>query len=169
MTLGNCWGWTKGSSYHSIGSIIRYLVRAVARNGNLLLDVGPDANGELDPQAVKVLKGIGDWLKLNGEAIYDTRPVAPYELCNCFFTSKADGTHYAIILSEEDGQPMPPSVALPASFVSGNSRIRLLGGDGAALPVNQGANETMIVTLPPTAPCAEAWTLKIASADRAGS
>lgn len=169
MTLGNCWGWTKGSSYHSTGSIIRYLVRAVARNGNLLLDVGPDANGELDPKAVKVLKGIGDWLKLNGEAIYDTRPVAPYELGTCFFTCKADGTRYAIILSEEDGQPMPPSVAIPASLASGNSRISLIGGDGAALPVTHGPQDTMIVTLSATPPCAEAWTLKITPEDRAES
>ena len=61
--------------HQSAGSVIRYLVRAVARNGNLLLDVGPDANGELDPQAVKILKEIGTWLQVNGEAIYATRPV----------------------------------------------------------------------------------------------
>ena len=64
MTLGDRWGWTKGSAYHSSGSVIRYLVKAVARNGNLLLDVGPDANGELDPQAVKTLKEVGRWLKI---------------------------------------------------------------------------------------------------------
>ena len=163
MTLGDAWGWTKDSSYHSAGSILRYLVRAVARNGNLLLDVGLDASGELDPKAVKVMLAVGEWLKLNGEAIYDTRPAAPYELGLCFFTRKADGTHYAIILSEEDGQPMPPSVAIPASLVCGNTRFALIGGDGSTLPVNPGPEGTIIVTLPSAAPCLEAWTLKITS------
>ena len=92
MTLGEWWGWSKGSAYQTSGSVIRYLVRAVARNGNLLLDVGPDAKGEIDPQAVKVLKEVGAWLKVNGEAIYGTRPVRPYELGNVFFTGKA-GRH----------------------------------------------------------------------------
>ncbi len=66
-----------GSQYRAFGVevvsptiVTEYLVRAVARNGNLLLDVGPDANGVFDPQAVKVLKEIGAWLKVNGEAIY---------------------------------------------------------------------------------------------------
>ena len=113
MTLGDWWGWSKGSAYHSSGSIIRYLVKAVARNGNLLLDVGPDANGELDPQAVKILKEIGAWLKVNGEAIYGTRPVKPYELGNVFFTGKADGTVYAIALSSQDGEPMPKASSCP--------------------------------------------------------
>lgn len=168
MTLGDFWGWTKNSSYHSSGSIIRYLVRAVARNGNLLLDVGPDATGELDPKAVKVLQEIGGWLKLNGEAIYETRPMPPYELGNCFFTRKADGTRYAIVLSEKDGQPMPGSVALPASLLNGNASLSLIGGDGAALPVTPAPKDTIVVTLPATRPCADAWTLKITPANPAG-
>ena len=78
MTLGDWWGWTKGSAYHSSGSVIRYLVKAVARNGNLLLDVGPDANGELDPQAVRDSQGNrrvaqdqrrGDLQHASGEAV----------------------------------------------------------------------------------------------------
>ena len=104
MTLGDRWGWTRGSAYHGSGSVIRYLVKAVARNGNLLLDVGPNAHGELDPRAVTILKEIGLWLKVNGEAIYDTRPVKPYELGNVFFTAKTDGTENAKVLSSQDSK-----------------------------------------------------------------
>jgi len=166
MTLGEWWGWSKGSAYQTSGSVIRYLVRAVARNGNLLLDVGPDANGEIDPQAVKVLKEIGAWLKVNGEAIYGTRPVRPYELGKVFFTGKADGTVYAIALSSRDGEPMPKSVILPASLTVNVKRITLVGGDGTALASKRGQKaDTAEVSLPSAGttktPIAEAWVLKL--------
>jgi len=166
MTLGDRWGWTKGSAYHSSGSVIRYLVKAVARNGNLLLDVGPDAHGELDPQAVKTLKEVGTWLKINGEAIYETRPVKPYELGNVFFTRKADGTVYAIILSSRDGEPMPPSVLLPASLSADAKALTLVGGDGTALAFKPGSEpDTTEVSLPVAGSnqkaSPDAWVLKL--------
>ncbi|NQT11688.1 MAG: alpha-L-fucosidase, partial [Planctomycetes bacterium] len=141
-------------------------VKAVARNGNLLLDVGPYANGELDPQAVKILKEIGKWLKINGEAIYDTRPVKPYELGNVFFTGKADGTVYAIVLSSQDGESMPPSVILPASLTADAKAITLVGGDGTALAFKPGSHpDTTEVSLPTAGSIqmtgTDAWSLKI--------
>ena len=166
MTLGDWWGWTKGSAYQSSGSVIRYLVRAVARNGNLLLDVGPDANGELDPQAVKVLKEIGAWLKVNGEAIYGTRPVKPYELGNVFFTGKADGTVYAIALSSQDGEPMPKSVILPCKPDRQREGITLVGGDGTVLSRNPAHKaDTTEVSLPPPAP-SDAQRRRLGAEDR---
>jgi alpha-L-fucosidase len=166
MTLGEWWGWSKGSAYQTSGSVIRYLVRAVARNGNLLLDVGPDANGEIDLQAVKILKEIGAWLKVNGEAIYDTRPVKPYELGNVFFTGKADGTVYAIALSSRDGEPMPESVILPARLTINLKMITLVGGSGTGLPFKPGHKaDTTEVSLPSAGttrtPIADAWVLKL--------
>lgn len=99
--------------------------------------------------------------KLNGEAIYDTRPLPPYELGNCFFTRKPDGTIYVITLSEKDGQPMPSKVVISASLMDGNARVSLIGGDRSALPMTPGPQDTVVVALPAVAPCAEAWTLKI--------
>jgi alpha-L-fucosidase len=165
MHLGDVWAWSQNSSYHSAGSIIRYLVRAAARNGNLLLAVGPDARGELDAQAVKVLKDIGAWLKLNGEAIYDTRPVKPYEHGNCFFTRKADGTLYAIVLGAKDGDSMPASVTLPAALAADGRSITLVGHRSAPLAVTVGTDGLAVVELPAAAranpPCSEAWALRI--------
>ncbi len=167
MTLGDRWGWTRDSAYLSAGTVIRYLVKAVARNGNLLLDVGPDANGELDPQAVQILKEVGTWLKINGEAIYETRPVKPYELGNVFFTGKANGTVYAIVLSSQDGESMPPSVLLPASLTVNARAITLVGGDGPALVFKPSLRpDTIDVSLPANGSTqmtsTNAWVLKIA-------
>ncbi|MFO1491809.1 MAG: alpha-L-fucosidase, partial [Kiritimatiellia bacterium] len=153
------------STYHTSGAIVRYLVRAVARNGNLLLDVGPDARGVIDPQAVQVLRGVGAWLKVNGEAIYETRPIAPYESGEVFFTRKADGTVYAIRLSTNDGEAMPAEVILPAALVSGKRIVTLVGGDGTPLVSKPGRGNTIVVALPGSLrdhpPCADAWALKI--------
>ncbi len=59
--------------------IIRTLVDTVAKGGNFMVGIGPDANGRFCPAALENLKVSGDWLKINGEGIYATRPV-PGEL-----------------------------------------------------------------------------------------
>jgi alpha-L-fucosidase len=54
--------------------LIALLVDIVSKNGNLLLDVGPEADGTIPPVQMERLKALGAWLKQNGEAIYDTTP-----------------------------------------------------------------------------------------------
>lgn len=60
--------------YKSSGRILRQLCDIVAKNGNLLLNVGPRADGSFAPEAEKILTEIGEWLHVNGDAIYGTRP-----------------------------------------------------------------------------------------------
>ena len=60
--------------YQSVESLVRSLVNIVSKNGNLLLNVGPMADGTIPPMQVERLEGIGRWLEVNGEAIYATRP-----------------------------------------------------------------------------------------------
>lgn len=60
--------------YKPATRIIHQLCDIVSKNGNLLLNVGPCADGSFHPDAVAQLEKIGDWLALNGEAIYGSRP-----------------------------------------------------------------------------------------------
>jgi alpha-L-fucosidase len=74
-TTNNSWGYNcYDQDWKSPREILFWLVSAVARGGNMLLNLGPLANGELPPEAVRSISVVGDWLKVNGEAIYDSEP-----------------------------------------------------------------------------------------------
>jgi alpha-L-fucosidase len=63
----------EGNTFKPAEEIVRSLVDIVSKNGNLLLNVGPKADGTISDEDTAVLKGIGNWLKVNGEAIYGTK------------------------------------------------------------------------------------------------
>ncbi len=81
-TMNGMWGYKiEDQNYKSAATLIRYLVRAAGKNANLLLNIGPQPNGELPITAVERLKEVGKWMETYGETIYGTRggDVAPHE------------------------------------------------------------------------------------------
>ena len=66
------WGYYKEAAYKSTASLVHYLVDNVSKNGHLLVNIGPRPDGTLPEPAVEILRGIGRWLEVNGEAIYGT-------------------------------------------------------------------------------------------------
>ncbi len=69
--------------------IIRNLIQCTATGGNFMVGIGPDADGWFHPRAIEVLEQVGEWLQLNGEAIYATRPHTPWHDGQGIFFSKA--------------------------------------------------------------------------------
>jgi alpha-L-fucosidase len=68
------WCIVQEPRYKPAELVIHHLCDVVAKNGNLLLNVGPKTDGSFHPDALKELYAVGSWLKVNGEAIYGTRP-----------------------------------------------------------------------------------------------
>jgi alpha-L-fucosidase len=68
------WGYVEHDEYRSAKSLIHQLLDTVAKNGNLLLNVGPKSDGTIPDEARAVLVQMGDWLKPNGEAVFGSRP-----------------------------------------------------------------------------------------------
>jgi alpha-L-fucosidase len=68
------WAYLEGGGYKSSKALIHYLIDNVSKNGYMLLNVGPKPDGTIPEQAKQILKDMGGWLKVNGEAIYGTTP-----------------------------------------------------------------------------------------------
>lgn len=68
----NSWCYTEGNVYRDAADILRDLVDIVSKNGCLLLNIGPKADGSIPEEDKKILLEIGEWMKVNGEAIYNT-------------------------------------------------------------------------------------------------
>lgn len=80
-TMNGMWGYRiEDQNYKSPEALIHYLVRAAGKNANLLMNIGPQPNGELPETAVERLKEVGQWMNTYGETIYGTRggDVAPH-------------------------------------------------------------------------------------------
>lgn len=96
ITLGNAWGYVPNDNFKSSQKVLHTLIEIVAKGGNLLLGVGPTAEGEFLPEQVSRLKDIGNWLNKFGEGIYNTRTLDICKSGDVYFTKAKEKFAYAI-------------------------------------------------------------------------
>jgi alpha-L-fucosidase len=130
-TLAGSWGYTPKYKIKPLEDCIRLLVNTVGRDGNLLLNVGPRADGQIEPDQVQRLHEIGDWLKQYGQSIYATRG-GPYLPGDFGVSTCRDKTIYLHVLKS----PLT-SITLPALPVKVLNCQCLTGGDAACKQTDQ--------------------------------
>ncbi len=146
-------------SYLSVDELVRMFVDIISKNGNLLLNVGPMADGTIPEMQRERLEGLGAWLKVNGDAIFDTRPWVVAEGSTSEgipvrFTQQGDAT-YAILLDTPRGD----QVTITSLRAGRNTAVYLLEREGPLDWTQDGDDLTL--ALPGGVAEAPAHTFKI--------
>lgn len=181
-TAYNSWSYVEGLKVKPTRELVHELIDIVSKNGVLLLNVCPAADGTISADQQALLRGIGAWLKVNGEAIYGTRPWATYgegpthtlkgggfikmeQMTDrdIRYTRSKDGkTLYAIVMGWRSG---PVTLTLPKIVsASPSAKVELLGHTGT-LPYQVDAANRITAEAPDLRahdrPCEHAFTLKL--------
>ena len=127
ITLSNDWGWVPNAPFKSPQKVIGTLAEITAKGGCLLLGVGPTPEGEIEPAVVERLHAIGEWLRANGKAIYNTRTTPNYNCGNLWFTADKDGRTLYAIYALPDGETLPATLEWTGNEPVG--KVKLLKGN----------------------------------------
>lgn len=143
ITMGTSFSFKYEDEYKTPRQIISMLVDIVAKGGNLALNVGPQPDGRLPEGAIRTMKGMGEWLKVNGDCIYGTRVCAPYKKDGVAFTQK-NGDVFAIRIYDDPAAKVENRIFLP--YTGKVSSAGLLGSQ-AEIGLEQAENG-WFVTVP---------------------
>jgi alpha-L-fucosidase len=173
------WGYIENDTFKTPEFIVHQLVDVVSKNGNLLMNIGPRSDGTIPDEVQQVLRDVGSWLKVNGDAIYGTRPwkifgegptqvaegsfndtnTQPYTPDDFRFTTKGD-----VLYAIELGWPTKPEAVIHSigTGAVGERTIESVGLLGSDAKVSfQTKSDGLHIQLPPQAPGKYAYTFRI--------
>ncbi len=163
IIAGGGWSYSFDAKYMSGREGIKMLVDIVSKGGNLLLNIAPSPQGTWDRGAYELLKEYGAWLRINGEAIYNSQPLQPYKEDKVCFTQNVDGSRYLIYLSDE-GEDTPPGKIKVKSIKLNKGEKAILLGTNKRLKTKQ-AGEYLEIEIPESfrrnPGYKHAWTIKL--------
>jgi alpha-L-fucosidase len=129
-TTSGAWHYQGGQHYLDAKTIIRLLMENVSRNGSLLLNISLHGHGNLDQQVIPVCKDVGAWLKVNGEAIYASRPFElSEEDSGSVFYTRNNGKVYASLMNWQGGPIMLKALRAGGATLGKVSEVEILGSD----------------------------------------
>ncbi|MRT93799.1 alpha-L-fucosidase [Ancylomarina sp. 16SWW S1-10-2] len=155
MTMNGSWGYKPSDKHWKSNKVlIQHLVDIVSKGGNFLLNVGPDSKGLFPPESVERLKAIGEWTKVNGEAIYGAK-ASPVNRPEWGRYTRKEGVVYAHVFDwPEDGQIK----------IDGKLKVKkasLLTDAGKELEIKQSGESSIVVVGPKVAPDTIATVIKL--------
>ncbi len=175
----NSWGYTENQEYKEAAGLIQDLADVVSKNGTLLLNVGPRPDGTIPQPEQDILREIGQWLAVNGDAIYNTRPwrifgEGPTDIPEGEFSdtkrTEFTGSDFRFTAREDKlyviGLAWPGEQAVVPSLGAGSlhcpekiTGVRLLGYDGELTWKRNGIG--LIVQMPSEQPSEAAYALEV--------
>lgn len=171
MTLDKySWGFrrnTRLDDVRSMEEVITLMARTISCGGNLLVNMGPTSSGMVSPIYEERLRQMGQWLQVNGEAIYGTSPwTYQNDTTNpdVWYTAKQGDSGivvYAILLKWPDNSVLK----LGAPIASQQTQVTLIGYQGPAFTFSSGVFGGMAIEIPPISfmkmPCQWGWVFKL--------
>jgi len=176
----NSWGYVQEQQYKTPTSIIGDLVDVVSKNGALLLNIGPRPDGTIPAEEEEILREIGRWLAMNGEAIYGTRPWvvygegptavvggsfndtkrAPFTAADVRYTTKGDALYATLLAWPEKGEALLKSLGTHLRlYTQPVAKVEMLG---VREPLRfSHTSQGLRVQLPAERPGEHAYVLKI--------
>ena len=145
IIAGGSWSWLPDAKYMSGKEAVHMLVDIVVKGGNLLLNIGPGPLGQWQDEAYSLLDEIGNWMKVNGEAIYGTRALAPYKEGKVCISKKGNNTIYIYYMADEN-EVMPTQIGMTTYSLPEGSKVEMVG-TGTPLQWKKNGNG-FLVTIP---------------------
>jgi alpha-L-fucosidase len=139
-TMNKTWGYNlTDDKFKTETELLHYLINAAGHGANLLLNVGPMPNGEIQPECVALLKKMGDWTKQYGYTIFGAKPgvVKPNEWGA---TTQNDKTHYIHIYDKE-------KISLSIAFTHNVKSVKAINSDGQVTWKADKKNKTLNLDL----------------------
>jgi alpha-L-fucosidase len=123
ITLSHDWGWVPNAPYKSPQTVVNLLAEICAKGGCFLLGVGPTADGIIEQPIVERLHEVGNWLRQNGQAIYNTRITPHYNDGKVWFTADKDGETLYAIYTVADGETVPETIEWTVNIPKGKVKV----------------------------------------------
>ena len=189
--MGVSYGYNRAEGldvYHTARELVAILVDTVSRGGNLLLDIGPKADGTIPVMMEERLLAMGDWLKINGEAIYGTKPwkvtrqwsagevpkveynkeySSAYDVTKLIEKSQPEQAHIEVFFTAKDKNlyailPHWSGHSLLLKDVTQTQSVRLLGSDTPLkFKVSKAGTLVELPELPEELRQQSAWVLRV--------
>jgi alpha-L-fucosidase len=157
MTMNGSWGWRDDNKWKPTETLIRNLVDIASKGGNYLLNVGPKPDGTFPDESIQRLKEIGEWMDVNGEAIWKTQPspfgLFPWGRCTKKVEQGKTLLYFSVFDWPADGQLTIPG--LKNKIVS--AKLLATGADLKTSATTSGTG----ISLPTSAPDKIASVIKV--------